>query len=441
MSRKGCSKVKYDSDDSDSGDSQSVCESLASEIEDHEHDLTFDNLLDCFGFREIINEDIDNIQLTEGEALLMDFLRKTDSLSVIKEVLQQNEELAKQLCDKVYPKTNEKTCSKYETFEDTPTTGLQLDEQSEESLPLELDYKALYNQKDTQARKYERLYKVKVAECQDHLERISLFTKQVDECVVKLDSTAFSQSVLSCSKVKYDSDDSDSGDSQSVCESLASEIEDHEHDLTFDNLLDCFGFREIINEDIDNIQLTEGEALLMDFLRKTDSLSVIKELFRFFYRRKDEVNITSIEPDETFQELPMTGLQLDEQGEESLPLELDYKALYNQKDTQARKYERLYKVKVAECQDHLERILLFTKQVDECVVKLDSTAFSRSVLIWNMYGAVYEFSGWLSCKADHLVQKHSSLLIPPFFKKKRGGDFQDLITAVAVVHSHGLATV
>ena len=96
MSRKGCNKVEYDSD---SGDSQSDCESLASGIDDHDQDQRFDNLLNCFGFREIINEDVDDIELTEGEALLMDFLRKTESLSVIKEVLQQNGELAKQLCE------------------------------------------------------------------------------------------------------------------------------------------------------------------------------------------------------------------------------------------------------------------------------------------------------------------------------------------------------
>lgn len=108
MSRKGCNKVEYDSD---SGDSQSDCESLASAIDDHEQDQGFDNLLNCFGFREIINEDIDEIELTEAESLLMDFLRKTESLSVIKEVLQQNGELAKQLCEKVYPNTD-KDCSK-----------------------------------------------------------------------------------------------------------------------------------------------------------------------------------------------------------------------------------------------------------------------------------------------------------------------------------------
>ena len=72
---------------------------------------TYANLLNCFGFREIINEDVNEIELNEGEALLMEFLRKTESLNVIKEVLKQNEELAKQLCDKVYPNKEEK-CSK-----------------------------------------------------------------------------------------------------------------------------------------------------------------------------------------------------------------------------------------------------------------------------------------------------------------------------------------
>jgi hypothetical protein len=58
------------------------------------------------------------------------------------------------------------------------------------------DFEVLYKQKDSQARKYERLYKRKSNECQDHLERISLFEKQVDECVVNLNSNAFSQALL-----------------------------------------------------------------------------------------------------------------------------------------------------------------------------------------------------------------------------------------------------
>jgi len=112
MSRKGCRKVDYDSDSQNSEDCESnasVCESIESIIDDHDH--PYANLLNCFGFREIINEDVNEIELNEGEALLMEFLRKTESLNVIKEVLQQNEELAKQLCDKVYPNKEEK-CSK-----------------------------------------------------------------------------------------------------------------------------------------------------------------------------------------------------------------------------------------------------------------------------------------------------------------------------------------
>ena len=108
------------------------------------------------------------------------------------------------------------------------------------------------------------------------------------------------------------------------------------------------------------------------------ALSTLSKLSRFFHSRKDEVVTTNIDTDEIFEETPTKDLQLDEKYEDILSI--DYKVLYNQKDTQARKYERLYKVKVAECQDHLERISLFSKQVDECVVKLDSTAFSRSVL-------------------------------------------------------------
>ena len=92
-----------------SQDSESIASSIESINNDHED--TYDNLLNCFGFRDIINEDIEEIELTEGEALLMDFLKKTESLTVIKQVLQQNKALAKQLADKVYSDTDE-TCSK-----------------------------------------------------------------------------------------------------------------------------------------------------------------------------------------------------------------------------------------------------------------------------------------------------------------------------------------
>ena len=55
--------------------------------------------------------------------------------------------------------------------------------------------------------------------------------------------------------------------------------------------------------------------------------------------------------------------------------DIDFKALYRKRDQQARKYERLYKSKLSETKQHLERILLFEKQQDEFRTKFNDKKF------------------------------------------------------------------
>ena len=55
--------------------------------------------------------------------------------------------------------------------------------------------------------------------------------------------------------------------------------------------------------------------------------------------------------------------------------DINFKALYRKRDQQARKYERLYKSKLSETKQHLERILLFEKQLDESRTKFNDSQF------------------------------------------------------------------
>ena len=55
--------------------------------------------------------------------------------------------------------------------------------------------------------------------------------------------------------------------------------------------------------------------------------------------------------------------------------DIDFKGLYRKRDQQARKYERLYKSKLSETKQHLERIQLFEKQLDEFRTKFNDTKF------------------------------------------------------------------
>ena len=66
----------------------------------------------------------------------------------------------------------------------------------------------------------------------------------------------------------------------------------------------------------------------------------------------------------------------DDIEETSDPLkDIDFKSLYRKRDQQARKYERLYKSKLSETKQHLERIILFEKQLDESRTKFNDSQF------------------------------------------------------------------
>ena len=66
------------------------------------------------------------------------------------------------------------------------------DDIEDKSDPLkDIDFKGLYRKRDQQARKYERLYKSKLSETKQHLERIQLFEKQLDEFRTKFNDTKF----------------------------------------------------------------------------------------------------------------------------------------------------------------------------------------------------------------------------------------------------------
>jgi len=70
------------------------------------------------------------------------------------------------------------------------------------------------------------------------------------------------------------------------------------------------------------------------------------------------------------------SIKEDDIEEKSDPLkDIDLMALYRKRDQQARKYERLYKSKLSETKQHLERILLFEKQLDEFRTKFNDTKF------------------------------------------------------------------
>ena len=69
----------------------------------------------------------------------------------------------------------------------------------------DIDLIALYKKRDYQARKFERLYKSKLSESKQHLERILLFEKQFEECKTKFndpDFNEFSSKILSSKNVK-----------------------------------------------------------------------------------------------------------------------------------------------------------------------------------------------------------------------------------------------
>ena len=84
---------------------------------------------------------------------------------------------------------------------------------------------------------------------------------------------------------------------------------------------------------------------------------------------KEEENHIVLEDEED-------DIEEDDIEDKSDPLkDIDFKALYRKRDQQARKYERLYKSKLSEIKQHLERILWFEKQLDESRIKFNDTQF------------------------------------------------------------------
>ena len=85
--------------------------------------------------------------------------------------------------------------------EDTPDNEEEIDNDPVK----DIDFMALYKKRDYHARKFERLYKSKLSECKEHLERILLFEKQFDEFKTKFNDAnfnEFSSEILSSTKVR-----------------------------------------------------------------------------------------------------------------------------------------------------------------------------------------------------------------------------------------------
>ena len=98
-------------DISDSDDS--MTDSLSSIYSDNE-EKSFDNLLECYSLKSACDKlRKDAYSSSRGfpfnteESLLLDFLQNTTSLPIIRKALQQNQELAKRLDNKIYPEEEE----------------------------------------------------------------------------------------------------------------------------------------------------------------------------------------------------------------------------------------------------------------------------------------------------------------------------------------------
>ena len=93
--------------------------------------------------------------------------------------------------------------------------------------------------------------------------------------------------------------------------------------------------------------------------------------------------------------------------------ELNYKELYNVRDQHARKFERLYKIKLAESKQHLSRIRLFEKQLEEFITNFkDSTfnEFSNSIINSKNIADFLELSRLIASKKFVKVSRSNQLL-------------------------------
>eukprot|EP00116_Pleurobrachia_bachei_P019403 sb/3479665/ len=101
--------------------------------------------------------------------------------------------------------------------------------------------------------------------------------------------------------------------------------------------------------------------------------------------------------------------------------DIDLKALYRKRDQQARKYERLYKSKLSETKQHLERILLFEKQLDEFRTKFNDSKFyefsdtiinSKNIRDYLELRRLMDMKGYASIvRSNRLVKAIKSLFI------------------------------
>lgn len=96
---------------------------------------------------------------------------------------------------------------------------------------------------------------------------------------------------------------------------------------------------------------------------------------------KDGKKEVSQPPTENLKELVTNNQEATPDNEEEIdndPVkDIDFMALYKKRDYHARKFERLYKSKLSECKEHLERILLFEKQFDEFKTKFNDANFNE----------------------------------------------------------------
>ena len=96
---------------------------------------------------------------------------------------------------------------------------------------------------------------------------------------------------------------------------------------------------------------------------------------------KDGKKEVSQPPTENLKELVTNNQEATPDNEEEIdndPVkDVDFMALYKKRDYHARKFERLYKSKLSECKEHLERILLFEKQFDEFKTKFNDANFNE----------------------------------------------------------------
>ena len=129
---------------------------------------------------------------------------------------------------------------------------------------------------------------------------------------------------------------------------------------------------------------------------------------------KNEVNI-DLEDEEY-------DIEEDDIEEKYDPLkDIDFKSLYRKRDHQARKYERLYKSKLNQTKQHLERILLFEKQLDEFKTNFNDTKFyefsdtiinSKNIRDYLELRRLMDMKGYASIiRSNRLVKAIKSLFI------------------------------